>query len=277
MSTKTGIFGTNISRVPIIVFIVLTVYPILFVLLTSFKTTSEFYTNIWMLPQRFEWENYATSWIDAQVGKYFVSSLIIVGISVAVSLVLGAMAGYALARLHVPYAGLILFLFLATTFLPAEMIVMPLYIMLSKIKLVGTYYSLIIPYIGWSLPMTIYIFQSFFKSLPSELLEAARMDGCTEVKAFTKVTAPLMLPAIATCAIFSFVGLWGELLWASIALSMSDLRTIPFGIIAFKAQYGTDWGPMSATICLILIPLILFFLFVQKYFVQGLTGGAVKG
>lgn len=269
--------GNNLSRTIVLVFLLLTLYPILFVLLTSLKTTDEFYTNIWGLPHHYAWSNYSKAWTDAHIGRYFATSVTVVGISVVCVVVLGALAGYALARLHVPYAETILLLVLLPTFLPSETVIMPLYIMMSKMKLIGTHISLILPYIGWSLPMTIYIFQAFFKSLPSELLEAARVDGCTETKTFTRVTAPLMLPAIATCSIFAFVGLWGELLWASIALSTTSLRTIPFGVISFKSQFATDWGPMTAAICIVLIPLVVFFLFVQKYFIQGVTGGAVKG
>ncbi|QGQ98677.1 carbohydrate ABC transporter permease [Paenibacillus psychroresistens] len=274
---KVDIAEITTSRTFLLVFIILTVYPILFVALTSLKSTEEFYTNVWLWPKKFAWSNFPKALIDAHIGAYFMTSLIVVAISVAIILLFGAMAGYALARLRVPFTGLILFLLLSTTFLPSEMVIMPLYIMMSKMKLLGSYYSLIIPYVGWSLPMTIFIFHRFFKTLPIELLESARMDGCTEAQTFTKITAPLMMPAIATCAIFSFVGLWGELLWASISLSMSSLRTIPFGVISFKSQFATDWGPLSASITLILIPLIILFLFVQKYFVQGITGGAVKG
>ncbi|WP_158602227.1 carbohydrate ABC transporter permease [Cohnella endophytica] len=265
------------SRIITLAFVLTTVYPILFVLLTSLKSTDEFYTNVWSYPHHFQWNNYSKALFDAHIGVYFTTSLIIVGISVICILILGALAGYALARLHVPYRNLILFLLLSTTFLPSETVIMPLYIMMSRMKLVGTYLSLIIPYIGWALPITIVIIQRFFVSLPNELIESARMDGCTETQTFRKVMAPLMLPALATCAIFSFVSLWGELLWASIALSMSKVRTIPFGILNFQSQFQTDWGPMAAAIALILIPLMIFFLFTQKYFVQGLTGGAVKG
>ncbi|SFT06618.1 carbohydrate ABC transporter permease [Paenibacillus sp. BC26] len=269
--------GANVSRSVVVAFLLLTVYPILFVLQTSLKTTEEFYVNIWGLPHQFAWSNYSKAWADAHIGQYFTTSMGIVGSSVVCIVILGALAGYALARLRVPHAEVVLFLVLLPTFLPSETVIMPLYIMMSKMKLVGTHLSLILPYIGWSLPMTIYIFQAFFKSLPNELLEAARVDGCTETKTFTRVTAPLMLPAIATVSIFAFVGLWGELLWASIALSTTSMRTIPFGVISFKSQFATDWGPMTAAICIVLIPLVVFFLFVQRYFIQGVTGGAVKG
>ncbi len=266
-----------ISRTVVVLFIVLTIYPMLFVLNTSFKSTAEFFVNVWGLPKNVHAINYPKAWLDAHIGEYFLNSSIVVGISVLFIVIFGAMAGYALARLHVPFASGIMFLILSTTMLPSESAIMPLYIMMSRLHMIGELHSLIIPYIGWGLPMTVFIFRSFFRTLPEELLEAARVDGCNETKTFYRITVPLMLPAIATCAIFNFVSFWGELLWGSIALSTSPLKTIPMGVIAFKSQFATDWGPLSAAICLVLIPLVAMFLFVQKYFVQGLTGGAVKG
>lgn len=282
MSTKTGIrterLIVQLIRLIIIIFIIVTVYPILFVIITALKSTQEFYTNIWLLPQVYEWANFAKAWTTAHIGEYFINSSIIVSISVVFIVVLGSMAGYSLAKLKIPHAELIMFIILSCTMLPSESVIMPLYIMMSKLKMTGSHISLIIPYIGWGLPITIYIFKGFFKTLPQELLEAARVDGGSELQTFIKITSPLMLPAIATCSIFNFVGIWGELLWATIVLSSnSNLRTIPMGVIAFKSQFSTDWGPLSASICIVLIPLIVVFLFVQKYFIQGLTGGAVKG
>jgi len=281
MNSKTQIDSSrNLSffnRIIVLIFIFLTVYPVIFVTLTSLKSTKEFYVNIWGLPKHLEWSNYYKSWVTSHIGNYFFNSLIVVGISVICILIMGALAGYALARLRLPYANIILFIIIFTQLLPLESVLMPLYIMMSKMKLLGSYLTLIIPYIGWGLPMTILIYKNFFETIPSELLEAARVDGCTEYRIFAYVTVPLMLPATATNAIFNFVGLWGELMWASVSLSTTSMGTIPMGVISFKQQFSTDWGPLSAAICVVLIPLVLIFLLTQKYFVQGLSSGAVKG
>ncbi|MDR1801943.1 MAG: carbohydrate ABC transporter permease [Lachnospiraceae bacterium] len=266
-----------ISRTFLIIYSIIVAYPILFVVITSLKSTKEFYVNLWGIPKDIAWENYATAWKTANIGRYMVNSLIVVSITLVGTLIVGALAGYALSRLHLKYAELIMMAILACTMLPSEAILMPMYLITAKTHMLGTHISLIIPYIAWGLPMTIYIFRNFFDTIPSELLDAARIDGCTEVKAFARVAVPLMLPAIATNAIFIFVSWWGELLWATVVLSASSMKTIPIGMVSFSAQFGTNWGPMSAAICIMLIPLIVFFCFVQKYFVQGLTGGAVKG
>jgi raffinose/stachyose/melibiose transport system permease protein len=125
----------------------------------------------------------------------------------------------------------------------SESIIMPMYILVSKVKLTGTYWSLIGPYIGWGLALSIYIiYRNFLKTLPMEILEAARIDGCSKVKTFTRVVIPIMLPATATNVIFIFLGLWGELLWASIEFSTSSIKTLLIGVTAFVQSVGTDWG-----------------------------------
>ncbi len=266
------------SRLIVLLFIVVTLYPILFVIMTSLKSTQEFFLNIWWLPRNPVFANFSYAWNKAHIGTYLISSLVVVTLTVFFITLLGLMAGYALARLSVPGAGAIVVLLLSTTMLPSESVIMPMYIIVSRLRFSGTYASLILPYVGWGLPITIIIFRTFFRSLPGEMIEAARIDGCSEAQAFFRIVTPLTLPPIATTAIFNFVFFWGELLWATIALaSTSGIRTIPLGILAFKSQFATDWGPLSAAIVIILLPLLFFFLFVQKYFVKGLTAGAVKG
>lgn len=191
-----------------------------------------------------------------------VNSLIIVSVVLAATLLVGALAGYALSRLKLKRPELWMMAILACTMLPSEAVIMPLYLITAKIGLVDTHLSLIIPYIAWGLPMAIYIYRNFFDTIPAELLEVARLDGCTEAKAFTNVVIPIMLPAIATNAIFIFVSWWGELLWSTVVLASSTMKTIPIGMVSFSAQFGTNWGPMCAAICIILVPLIVFFCFV---------------
>lgn len=270
--------GTSFaSRLVIWFAVLLTIYPILFVLLTSVKKNKEFYTNIWGLPQNPAFDNYPKAFVTGHLGEYFLNSVIIVFATVLLTLIIGALAGYALSKLKVPGSKWILTATLLCMMLPSESILMPSYLITSKMQITGSHLALILPYIGWGLPMTIYIFQNFFNTLSTEIIEAARIDGCTEFGTFLKIAAPLMLPAIATNAIFIFCGWWGELLWASVQLSATNMKTIPIGMISFSSQFGTDWGTLSAAVCIVILPLIVFFIALQKYFVQGLTSGAVKG
>lgn len=270
--------GIGLGRCVILLYLLVIIYPVLFVLNTSFKPSQEFYRNVWGFPIDFTLSNYPEAWVDGRIGSAFLNSFYIVLITVTCIVAFGAMAGYALARLKIPGANLIVLLLVGLTMLPSESVLMPIYITMSRAGMIGTRESLIIPYVGWGLPITIYIFRDFFLTVPIELMEAARIDGCNEAKTFACVVAPLMLPAIATCAIFNFVNFWGELLWATVALSsQSAIRTISMGVVEFQGQFATRWGPMTAAICIVLVPLMAFFLFAQKYFVRGLTAGSVKG
>ena len=264
-------------RAVLILLALITLFPMIFVLLTSVKTTGEFYKNIWLLPSEFAWENYAYAWNVAKIGEYFLTSVIVVAVTVASTLVLGALAGYALAKLRIPGADAIMLCIFLLSMLPSESIIMPMYIMLSRARMTGSYLSLILPYIGWGLALTIYIYRNFFKTVPTEVIEAARIDGCSEARTFSSVVMPMTLPATATNAIFLFLAWWGEMLWASVELSTSALKTLPLGITAFVLSSGTNWGPLCAASCIVLVPVMAFFLFTQRYFVAGLTGGAVKG
>lgn len=269
---------TWIMRALVILYVVLLVYPVLFVVLTSLKPTEEFYSNIWGLPKTIVWSNYSTAWTQGHIDSAFITSVFVVVSTVLIILLLGAMAGYALARLEIPKAGLITLAIVATTLLPTESVLIPEYLLTSNLNLVGTLPALIISYAGWGLPITIYVFRGFFLTIPKELIESARIDGAGEFTTFYKIIIPLMLPAIATNAILNFVGWWGELLWALVVLStQANNRTLPFALIEFNGQFSTNWGPLSAGIVIVITPLIAFFLFTQKYFITGLTGGGVKG
>lgn len=258
--------------------VLITLYPIVFVGLTSLKATSEFYNNIWGIPREFKWSNYYSAWVTSRIGRYFKASVIVVGISVVAVLIFSALAGYALSRLKVRYvSAAAIGIIVITQLMPLESVIMPLYLIMSRLRLLNGYVTLILPYIGWGMPLTILIYKNYFDTIPQELMEAARIDGCSELQCFCHIAVPVMKPATATNAIFNFVGLWGELLWASVSTATSQFGTLPVGIISFKQQFSTDWGPMSAAICIVILPLILIFSFLQKYFVQGLSNGALKG
>ena len=264
-------------RIFLMIFVILVVYPVLFVLITSLKSTSEFYNNIWSLPKVVAIENYSYAWNIAKIGEYFVTSVIVVVITTICTLIIGAFAGYGLAKLNIPGADALVLIIFLISMLPSESILMPAYLLVSKMGFTGTYLSLILPYTSWGLPLCIYIYRNFFATVPTAIIEAARVDGCSETGTFIRIVMPLVMPATATNAIFTFLGWWGEMLWSSVELSASPLKTLPLGITAFMQSAGTNWGPLCAASAIVLVPVIVFFICTQKYFVAGLTGGAVKG
>jgi ABC-type glycerol-3-phosphate transport system permease component len=268
-----------IIRIILVVLAALYIYPVLFTLFTSLKTTDEFYSNLWALPNRLNFQNYAQAFDVGRLGDYFFNSVVLVVVTLIGVTVMATFAAYALARMRIPFAGAIVAVLFVAQILPVESMIMPLYMLMSKLHFFSVIYlPIAVVYIGWLLPGTIVILRNFFMSIPNELLESARIDGCSELNLMFRIVFPLAGAAIATCTVFNFCFVWGELMWAQIATLTTDKGVpISVGLINFQGQYTTDWGLMSAAICMILIPLILLFIFLQKYFIQGLTSGAVKG
>jgi len=259
--------------------VVIYIYPLLFTLFTSLKDLDDFYSNVWSPPRRLFAENYVTAFVEGKIGEYFFNSVVIAVVTLALAIILGTFAAYALARLHVPFGGAVVALLLVIQILPTEAMILPLYMFISKLGLLGTMYvPIILAYVGWLLPSIIVILRIFFKTLPVEILESARIDGCGEAAVLFRIVMPLMGGAVATCTVLGLSWVWGELMWAQLATLTTDKgMPLTVGLIHFQGEYQTNWGAMSAAICMIMIPLFALFLFTQKYLVKSLTLGSVKG
>ncbi len=255
------------------------VFPLIYSFVTSFKTMNEFYGNIWGLPQNLLFGNYADAWVAGRIGEYFINSVIISVTTIFFIELFAIMASYALSRLHIPFVEGIIMFFFVIQMLPSETMISPVYLMMAKLQIMRIpYLPIILGNLGWSLPGTIIIMKNYFDTVPRDLLEAARIDGAGEVTSMFHIVLPLMKGALATCIIFNFTAVWGEMMWAKTATMTVD-KGIPLtvGLLNFKGSYGTNWPLLCAAIIIITIPLYLLFLFLQKYFVASLTAGGVKG
>lgn len=256
----------------------LVAYPIVFVITTSLKSNKEFFVNLFGFPHEFVWSNYSAAWSVGHLGQYFWNSTFVTITSVLITCLITMLGGYALAKMNIPKSDGIMMAFMTFTFIPGIAIYISLYMMMTKMHLTGNYLTLILPYIAWQIPFDMYIFKQFFATIPNELIESSRIDGCTEVESFFRIVLPLVTPAIATVVVFTFIGNWGELMWANIVTASSmSIKTLPVGLLNFKTEMGVEWGQYSAGICLVTIPLMAVFAYFQKYFIAGLTNGAVKG
>jgi raffinose/stachyose/melibiose transport system permease protein len=182
--------GNGIIRLLVIPYVLTVMYPVLFVILTSLKSTTEFYSNIWGLPRVAAWSNYVEAWTSGGIGPAFLNSAMVVATSLVFILGLSGVAAYALARL-VPKSDLITLIIVVSTFIPGELVLVPEFLMASKLQIVGTNLGLIVSYVGWSLPITIFIMRGLILTIPLELIEAARIDGAGEIRIFFTVIAPL--------------------------------------------------------------------------------------
>jgi ABC-type glycerol-3-phosphate transport system permease component len=251
--------------------------PLYLMLVTSFKSNIEFFANPFGLPKSLGLENYANVWINGQMNVFFKNSVVISIATVLLTLACATPAGYALARLRMRGSAMIFYLLLGTLMVPTEIILLPLFVLFRDLGLLNTYPSLVLPYASLGMAFSVYLLRGFFKTVPAELAEAARMDGASEWQIFRHVMLPLAAPGVATIAIFSFMGSWSEFFLATLFISNPDLRPVTAGLFGFSSTYRTEWGPMTAGYVLVIAPIVLMFLLMQRYFIRGLTMGALKG
>lgn len=260
------------------IYAVLVAYPLIFILFTSLKTNKEFFVNLFGVPRDIQLVNYANAWTIGKINIYFSNSVIVTLVSVLITTLVSLLGGYALSKLYIPKAQLIIDIFMVFNFIPGIAIYIALYTQMRDMHLVGNRMTMILPYAAWQIPFALYLMKQYFDTIPKELIESGRVDGAREIKVFFDIMLPLVKPAIATIVVFSFINNWGELMWANIATAAdAGIKTLPVGLLNFKTEMGVEWGQYTAGICLVTIPLMVVFGYFQKYFVSGLTNGAVKG
>ncbi|MVO14608.1 carbohydrate ABC transporter permease [Parasedimentitalea huanghaiensis] len=230
-----------------------------------------------LAPSEITFSNFASVLFKTDFLSYFGNSLIVSLGTAAVTTVIAAGAGYAFSRFHFSGKKIIIAVMLITQMFPLLMIIAPIYKIIASFGLLNSLSSLIIVYTAFNIPFATFLMQSFFDGIPKDLEEAAMMDGCTRFQALRKVVIPLTLPGLGATLGFVFTAAWSELLFALMLISKNDTMTFPVGLLTFVSKFSVDWGQMMAAGVLALIPSCLFFIFIQRYLVQGLTSGAVKG
>jgi multiple sugar transport system permease protein len=255
---------------------VIMILPLIWMLSASFKPMSEIIQvpPTWV-PKAFTLNNYREMFVAFPFGRYFLNSVITTGSIILVTLLASTTAGYALAKFRLPGANIIFFLFLTSLMVPFQSLMVSTYQMMVDFKLVNTYLGVIYPFLFTA--TGIFLMRQFISELPSELIEAARIDGASEPLIFWRVILPLVKPALAALAILEFSSAWEEFLWPSIISSSDATRTIPIGLQYFAEQYGTRIDLQMAGSTLAALPVITGFLILQKQFIDGITFGAVKG
>jgi len=267
---------TIFSQVALIFFTLLILYPVVWMVFASFKTKGELVSNVWGFPESWQWQNYVNAWETARLDYALANSVITSLGTVALILIFASLAGFAFAKLRVPGLNLIFIIFIFTMQAPAPVI--PLYVLLVRMGLTNSRIGMILPMVAGGLPLAIFIFRAFFQTVPSELLDAARVDGCTDFWAFVRVVVPISGPAIATVAILQFVGAWNEYFLALVLLGSDDMRTIPLAIQVFFYAWGrSEWEQVFAALVIGSLPIIALYIILQRQFIQGLTSGSLKG
>lgn len=267
----------------------ITVYPFLWMIATSFKPEMEIYSkSLALFSENFSLQNYKKAFDVIPFGRYFLNSFYLAGMGVLTNVFLGALAGYSFAKLKFRGRKVTFSLLLSSMMIPAVITMIPQFLVLKNFPLVGGnnifgqggqglinhYAAIILP--GAVGAYAVFFMKQFFETLPDELAEAARVDGCSEFRIFWNIYLPLILPAAVTLGIMTFQSGWNSFMWPMIVLNSRDMMTIQVGLSTFQYQYNTQYGPLMAGTVISVLPTLLLFLFAQKYYIQGIAFSGSK-
>lgn len=251
--------------------------PMLLMLFSALKSTPEIFASPFALPQTWSLENFAEVWQSGRFELYFRNSILITLGSEAIILAFSAMAGYALGRFRFRLNHTIYLFFLAGLMFPAKLVLVPLFIQLKSMGLINSHLGLILVYAAGGIPAAVFILTGFFRALPSDLDNAARIDGASEFQVFWRVMLPLVRPQLAIVAIYTAIPIWNDFLLPLAFLQSPELKTVPQGLTVFFGEHATDYGPLFAGLSMAALPLILLYIVLSEQFIKGLTAGATKG
>jgi raffinose/stachyose/melibiose transport system permease protein len=253
-------------------------FPVYWMFTFSLKSNAEIFgENVAGLPNEWLWSNYEKAMKVGNIGQYFLNSVIIAVVTIMLVMLVSLMATFALTRFIWKGRKRMNNFFMLGLTIPIHASIVPIFVTLSKLHLLYTYFALIIPYAAFSLAMGILICTGFMQELPMDLDEAACIDGCGTWGIFFRIIVPLMKPAVATVSIYTFLQCWNELMFANIFFSNSTHKTLPVGVQALSGQYMTDWGPIGAALVLATFPTLIFYVFFSKKIQSSFIAGAIKG
>ncbi|MFF4633894.1 carbohydrate ABC transporter permease [Streptomyces griseorubiginosus] len=273
-------YARRLTRNLLVALLVLVeVTPLLWLLLSSFKTQSEFVNDpAWSLPGKWDFQNYADAWTTGHVALYLRNSLLATVPSLALIILLGTAAGFALEVMIWRGRHQVLLVFLVGIMVPSQMILLPLFRVYFQSGLSGTLWPLIITYTAVGLPLTVFMMATYFRAVPREMFEAATLDGAGMLTAFWRIGFPVVRNAVFTVALVQFFFIWNDLLVSLTFTTNDDLRTVQVGLLNFTGQYGeTAFGPLFAAISINVVGALVLYLLINQRIIKGLTAGAVKG
>jgi len=258
---------------------IVVVFPMIWVIVSAFKTTSEIFMSPWMPPAELMWENFVRAWSKANIGLYLVNTLAINLPAIFFTLLFSAMAAYVLARFEFPGNRFIFYAFVGGMLFPIFLALVPLFFLLNSMQLLDSRLGLILVYIAYSLPFTVFFLTGFFKTLPTELLEAATIDGANNFQLFFLVAIPLAQDGLVSMAIFNFLGMWNQYILPLVLTTSSEKYVLSQGLAFLQHQqrYQSDWSGLFAAIVLVMLPTMLVYIVFQNRIQSGLTVGALKG
>ncbi len=271
-----NISGKTVVFILAFIWFLITVYPLFFMFVTGFKTNMEFFDSIWSFPGQLNINNYVKVF-ETGFHRYYLNSLLVSVLAVLIIIIAGSMASYAISRLKFCLSKAVFSLFLAGMMIPIHITLIPIYKMTQSMGLYDNLFGLIGPYVAFNLPTSIFILTGFMKDIPVEMEEAAFMDGANTFQIFTRVIFPLTKPAISTIAIYNFLMLWNEFVYALILLSSQKNWNLTMGLWNFQGEFGVNIPLIMAALFLSILPLMILYVFLQENIIKGMMAGAIKG
>lgn len=266
-----------LSNAAIAVLSVASVFPILWIMYSSLKTHQAFSMNIMSFPTKPEYQNYVAAFWEGELYRYLWNSAIVSSVSVVLVIVIGFVTGYFLSRLTFPGRNALYTMFLFGMLVPVYGLLVPIFIEFRNLNMLDHRFSVVLPQVAFALPLVIFLIESFIKSIPSEIEEAAFVDGANINTTLVRIVLPMCGPVLSTCTIVSFLNVWNEFPFALILINTQDLKTIPLGLTNFVGQYTVNYPQLMAGISVSILPVIAVYLALYKRIIQGMVSGAVKG
>lgn len=253
------------------------VFPVLWMTSGSLKTSGELYTNVWGFPKDIQFSNYADAWRDGYIGVYLVNSVLVTAIGMVTLMVTASLTAYALSRLKFPGRNLVFYIILSTMMIPPDIMTIPLFTFVKNLGILNKVFTLPLIYAAGGFGMAVFLLRGYFMGIPKELEEAMSLDGASKMRIFIRLILPLAVPGFITVLVTQSMSMWNEMYLALIFLRKPEMATIPLGLLNFFQQHTVIWPKFFASLTIVTIPVVVAFIFGQKFFVQGLTSGAVKG
>ncbi|MGQ9632529.1 MAG: carbohydrate ABC transporter permease [bacterium] len=262
------------KHILIAILIFLTLYPFIFLIISSMKSHDEFTHNFLGLPQNVRPENYRAAW--KVVKQYVFNSIIMSSTTVAMVVLLSSYVGFIFARYRFPGKEFLFYTIIGLLMIPGALTLIPQFIIVKNLGLLNTRWACILPWTSGGQVFAIFVSRSFMASLPEELFESARIDGANTFQLYSKIALPLSYSTCATIGTMHFVGTWNDIIWPLVTITKAELRPVTTGILAFQGAYYQNYGPLFAGYILASLPLIILFLFTMRYYIRGLLSGAIK-
>lgn len=266
-----------VAAVPMMAIALATIYPLLFTLNVALKTRHEYILDRFSLTQSLRWDNLAAAWTSGGISRYFINSLIVVTFAVALLLLFGSMAGFALSHLRFRGSRLLFLACLAALFIPFQVIMVPLARTMTDTGLMDTYPGLILAYVAQFLPFTIYLMASYYNGIPAEIVDAARIDGNSPFGVYRRIMLPLGTPALLSVGILDALFCWNDVLIALLMMPSAQHRTLMIGVTSLRGQYSSDIPTFAAGVLIAAVPVLAIYLFFQRQIAEAITAGSTKG